>query len=221
MLHPLGMMLIIGTVLSHLMHVPFKDYSVFFLVGLLAWNYFNSTALMSLHSIRGNAKLFGQIAVPKYIFVISMVASNFVNYLLALVPLVFVMIVAGHPIPWTMVLFPIVVIPLLLVTIGVSLILAVCNVFFEDTLHLSEVALQALYFLSPILYSRDRLPPNLLEWLKFNPLFFQFESLRDVMLFGRIPDPTLFVWNLAFSFCILATGLLIFRRAEDKFLYFI
>ena len=221
MLHPLGMMLIIGTVLSHVMQVPFKDYAIFFLIGLLAWNYFNSTALMSLHSVRANSRLFGQIALPKYIFVMSLVASNFANYLLALAPLFLIMIVAGHAIPWTVVLFPLIVLPLVIVTTGISLILAVANVFFEDTLHLSEVALQALYFLTPVLYSRDRLPPELIKFLVLNPLFFQIEALRDVLFAGVIPDGTTYFLNLVASLCILALGLLVFRRSEDKFLYFI
>lgn len=219
MLHPLGMMLIISTVLSHLVGVSFKDYSVFFLTGLIAWNYFNSTALMSLHTIRANARLFGQIAVPKYLFIVSLVCSNFVNYCLALVPLFAVMLVAGRPISWTALTFPIVVLPLFLVTIGISLILAVSNIFFEDTLHLSEVALQALYFLSPILYARDRLPPNLVQWLVINPLFCQIEFIRGIFFDGVLPDPFLFLVNLSGSLLILFAGLVIFRKAEDKFLY--
>jgi ABC-type polysaccharide/polyol phosphate export permease len=219
MLHPLGMMVIISTVLSHLMGVAFKDYAVFFLIGLLAWNYFNSTVLMSLHTIRANARLFGQIAVPKYIFVVSLVFSNFVNFLLALIPLFAVMLVAGHTIPWTVLLFPIVVMPLFFVTVGVSLILSISNVFYEDTLHLSEVALQALYFLSPILYSRDKLPPYLVDWLSLNPIFCQVEFLRDILLYGIVPDPTTFGVNLVGSLFVLLAGLWVFNKAEDKLLY--
>lgn len=221
MLHPLGMMLIISTVLSHLVGASFKDYALFFLIGLLAWNYFNSTAMMSLHSIRSNARLFGQIAVPKYLFIVSLVCSNFVNYLLALVPLFLVMLITGHPVSWTVLTFPIVVLPLFLVTIGVSLILAVSNIFFEDTLHLSEVVLQAVYFMCPILYARDKLPPHLVKWLVLNPLFCQFEFLRDIFFDGTLPDPSIFLINLAGSFLVLLIGLAVFRSAEDKFLYLI
>lgn len=221
MLHPLGMMLVIGTVLSHLMGVPFKDYAVFFLIGLLAWNYFNSTALMSLHTIRSNARLFGQVALPSYIFVVSLVLSNLVNYLLASVPLLLVMVVAGHAIHWTVLLFPIILVPLVLVTTGVSLMLATSNVFYEDTLHLSEVVLQALYFLTPVLYSRDRLPAHLLWWLEWNPLFHQIEFLRQIFFYGQVPDLWLYTVNVSLSLLTLALGLFVFRRSADKFLYHI
>lgn len=221
MLHPLAMMLIISTVLSHLVGVSFKDYAVFFLIGLLGWNYFNSTSMMSLGSIRTNAKLFGQVAIPKYIFIVSLACSNFANYLLAIVPLLVVMLVTGHEIHWTIFAFPIVVLPLLCVTVGISLILAVSNILFEDTLHLSEVAFQALYFLSPILYARDKLPPELVSVLVINPIFCQIEFLRDIFFDGVLPDPRLFILNLAGSLLILFVGLIIFRRVEDKFLYLI
>jgi ABC-2 type transport system permease protein len=219
MLHPLGMMLIITTVLSNLMGVSFKDYAIFFLVGLLAWNYFSSTALMSLHAIRTNSRLFSQIAIPKYIFIVSLVCSNFVNYLLAIIPLFVVMLIAGHAIPWTVILFPIVFIPLLFVTTGISLILSVSNVFYEDTLHLSEVALQALYFLSPILYSREKLPADLISWLVLNPLFCQVEFMRLIFFEGIVPDLMSFSLNLLGSLFILFCGLYIFSKSEDKFMY--
>jgi ABC-type polysaccharide/polyol phosphate export permease len=219
MLHPLAMMVIISTVLSHIIRVSFKDYAVFFLIGLLAWNYFNSTAMMSLSSIRENARLFGQVAIPKYIFIVSIACSNFVNYILAIIPLFIVMLLTGHSIPWTVITFPIVVIPLLMVTIGISLILAVSNIFYEDTLHLSEVGLQALYFLSPVLYGREQLPAHLVQWLSYNPLFGQIEALRGIFFEGVLPDPMSFLINLALSFFVLCLGLTIFRRAEDRFLY--
>ena len=129
------------------------------------------------------------------------------------------MLVTGHTIHWTVLAFPLVVIPLIMVTVGVSLILAVSNVFFEDTLHLTEVALQALYFLSPVLYGRDQLPAHLVQWLSYNPLFGQIEFLRGIFFDGVLPDPISFFFNFTFSLIILCIGLTIFRKAEDRFLY--
>lgn len=222
MLHPLGMMAVLAIVFSQIMRLNVKDYAAFLLVTLLPWNFFSSTLLMSLNSIRANARLIGQVPVPKYIFILSIASSNFINYLLALVPLSIILLVSGQSIHWTVLLFPIVVLPLLFITIGLSLILASSNVFFDDTFHLSEVAIQALYFLSPVLYGREHLPPELARILvAVNPLFCQMEFLRDIFYFGRIPDPQIFVINLAISFIIFFFGLRIFKSVENKFLYFI
>lgn len=221
MLHPLGMMLVISLVLSHVVRVPMRDYAVFFLAGVIAWNYFNSTAMMSLNNIRANARLFSQIAVPRYIFIISITLSNLVNLALATVPLICVMLVVGRPVSWTVLALPVVLLPLFIVTVGVSLVLAVSNVFFEDTLHLTEVAMQALYFMCPILYAREFLPAWLVQYLQLNPLFLQVEFFRGIFFDAQLPGMELYLFNLCSSLLVLFIGLAVFRRSEDKFLYFI
>ena len=221
MLHPLAMMSIIALVFSHIIRMDIEDYAVFLFCGLLPWNYFNSTCMMSLNSIKSNAKLFGQIPVPKYLFVLSIAFSNLVNLLLALIPLLLVMLFAGRTIGWTALTFPVVLLPVFCVTIGLSLILATANVFFDDTLHLSEVGFQVVYFLSPVLYHRDLLPEWLVGYLVYNPLFLQIEFIRDIFYDGVLPDPTLFIYNLVGSVLVLCVGLWIFERNDAKFLYFV
>ena len=220
-LHPLAMMIVLATVFSQIMKMPAKDYAVFLFAGILPWNYFNSTTMMSMGTIRQNARLIGQVPLPKYIFTLSIAFSNLINFLLALIPLLLTMIVVGRPIPWTIVLFPVAILPMFCVIIGVSLVLAASNVFFDDTLHLSEVALNALYFLSPVLYHRELLPPDLVKYLVLNPLFVQVETFRGLFYDGVLPNPDTFMINLAASVLILIAGLWVFKRVEDKFLYFV
>jgi ABC-2 type transport system permease protein len=222
MLHPLGMMAVLAIVFSQIMRLNVEDYAGFLLVALLPWNFFSSTLLMNLNSIRANARLFGQVPVPKYIFVLSITASNFINYILALIPLFIILLVSGQSIHWTVLLFPIVVLPLLFITVGLSLILSGSNVFFDDTFHLSEVAVQALYFLSPVLYGREHLPGELARILvAVNPLFCQMEFLRDIFYYGRVPNMEIFAINLGISFIVFFFGLKIFKSVENKFLYFV
>ncbi len=221
MLHPLGMMAVLAIVFSQVMRIPVEHYAIFLFAGLLPWNYFNSTVMMSLNNIRANARLFGQVAVPKYIFIISLVFSNLVNFYLSVIPLIGIMLVLGHPITIAAAALPVVLLPLICVTVGISLMLAALNVFFDDTIHLAEVGLQALYFLCPVLYKRDILPPRLVKILEINPLFCQIESLRGLFYEGVLPPLDLFLVNFAASILILFLGLWMFKRAENKFMYFI
>ncbi|MFN8390805.1 MAG: ABC transporter permease [Bdellovibrionota bacterium] len=219
--HPLAMMVVLSIVFSHIMKIAIKDYAVFLFAGLLPWNYFSSTAMMSIGSIRNNARLFGLLPVPKYIFIISISFSNLVNFILSLIPLVLIMLVAGRTPSLSVLFFPLALLPLFCVVIGISLVLAASNVFFDDTLHLTEVALSALYFLSPVLYYRDLLPPDLVKYLVWNPLFIQIETFRKIFYEGVFPDMETYALNLGGSVLILMLGLWIFRRVEDKFLYFV
>jgi ABC-2 type transport system permease protein len=221
MLHPLLMMAVLALVFSHMMRMNIRDYAVFLFAALLPWNFFSSSVMMSLNSVKSKARLFEQVPIPKYIFVISIVCSNLFNLVVALVPLFVLMVVMQRPIPWTVLLFPGVFLPLCLVTIGLSLVLAAANVFFDDTLHLSEVALSALYFLVPVLYHRELLPKGLADWLVYNPLFGQIEFIRAIFYDGVVPDLGAYLMNLGASVLVLLVGLFIFKSSEDKFLYFV
>ena len=220
-IHPLAMMTVLAVVFSNIMKIPVKDFAVFLFTGLLPWNYFNSTAMMSLNSIRQNSRLFAQIPVPKYIFILSIAFSNLVNFVLAMIPLILIMLAVGRPIPPTIALVPMAVLPLFCVTVGVSLVLAACNVFFDDTLHLTEVAMSALYFLCPVLYYRELLPEWLQKYVVLNPLFCQIETFRKLLYEGVLPDTNIYLINLGGSILVLLGGLWLFRKVQDKFLYFI
>ena len=221
MLHPLFMMGILAVVFSHIVRIEIRHYAIFLFAGLLPWNFFNSTAMMSLGSIRANARLFSHVPLPKYLFIVSIACSNLVNLMLAVVPLLVIMLLLHHPLSFTILAAPLVLLPVIMVTLGVSLILAALNVFFDDTLHLAEVGMSALYFLCPVIYHRELLPAWLLDYLVLNPVFSQIENFRAVFYDGVFPDPYWFGVNVAASLLVLGLGLAFFQRLEKRFLYYI
>ncbi len=221
MVHPLLMMGILAVVFSQIVRIDIRHYAVFLFAGLLPWNFFNSTAMMALSSIRANARLFSHVPLPKYIFIVSIACSNLVNLFLAVIPLIVIMLLLHHSVSWAVLAAPLVLLPVIMVTLGISLILAAANVFFDDTLHLTEVAMSALYFLCPVIYHRELLPAWLLNYVALNPLFSQIEAFRALFYDGMFPDPYWYSINLAASLCILGIGLALFQKLEKRFLYYI
>lgn len=220
MLHPLAMMAVLAVVFSNIMRLSIQDYAIFLFTGLLPWNFFSSTALMSLGSIRNNARLFSQVPLPKHIFVLSIAFSNAFNLLLALLPLFVLTLLMGRNIPSTALFFPVLLLPLFCMVVGISLLLAVCSVYFNDTLHLAEVALSALYFLSPIIYRREDLPAHLLQYITIlNPFFSLIEGFHGIFYYGQLPGFDVLIANYAAALLMLLFGLYVFRRTEDKFIY--
>lgn len=221
MLNPLLMMTILAVVFSKIMRAQIDNYAVFLFTAMIPWQYFDSTSLGCLGTIRSNARIIDQVAVPKYIFPLSIAFSNLANFFLALVPLFVVMLVLGRDVPITVLALPIVLLPLFLATMGVALVFSVANVFFEDTQHLATVMMRALFYLSPILYSRENLPEWLVKWVVLNPMFTTCEFMRDLFYFGTLPDINTYLINVAGSTLLLGFGLWVFKKADDKFLYFI
>ncbi len=220
MLNPLLMMAVLALVFSNIMKTM-EDYAVFLFCGMLPWSYFSSTCLQGLHAVKGNIRIIAQIPVPKYLFLLSLAFSNLYTFAVSIIPLLVIMLFMGRDIPWQILALPIVLLPLLLVTIGISLLFAVSNVFFDDTEHLSGVIMQALYFLCPVLYGREILPEGLVKWLVLNPMFCVVEFMRDLFYFGRFPDWTTYGYNLLGGFVILLFGLYVFKKADQKFIYFV
>lgn len=221
MLNPLLMMTVLAVVFSNIMQRTAEDYAVFLFCGMLPFSYFASTSMGCLGTIRANAKIIDQVSVPKYIFPLSLGMSGLVDFALSFVPLLGVMLVTGRHIDVTVLAIPLVILPLFFVTMGVALIVAVSNVFFEDTQHLVEVVFKALYFLCPILYSRDLLPAWLQEWVVLNPLFCLIEFMRDLVYYAKLPDMNVYLINLGGSFLVLLIGLWVFKQADKKFVYFL
>jgi len=220
MLNPILMMLVLTIVFSSLLPRR-EDYMLYLFSALLAWQYFAQTVNESLDSIKSNLKIIQQVPIPKYMFAISIALSNVINFLLSLVALVLVSIVIGRPLPLTTLLLPIMFIPLFLMTISFSLLFAAGNVFFEDVKHLTRVMLSAWYFLTPVLYGPDMMPEKKKFWLQLNPLFHPVNFMREIIYQGQVPDWGIYCMTVAFGFLLLGVSLHCFRKADDKFLYFI
>lgn len=222
MLQPLLMMCILSLVFAKIMNQNIKEYAIFLFTGMLPWRYFLSTVTECLNSVRANAKIFEQIPVPKYIFPVSIALSNLADLLFSLVPLLLLMLVLGAPIKASILFLPFILLTLFFVSVGVGLLLAVSNIFFEDTQHLSGVFFQALYFLSPILYKPDLLHPSLAKSMAvINPMFQIIQNMRAIFVQGHLPGLLSYSWAFIYSLLLLAFGLIIFRKSENKFLYFL
>lgn len=220
MLEPLFMIIILTVVFSNIMS-KVEAYAVFLFTAQLPWRYFSATSSGSLDIIRGNMKIIEQVPIPKFIFSLSLAASELVNLFLSIVPLILVMVYVGKPVTLAALAFPLILIPLFFTSMGFALFLSVANVFFDDTRHLTGLFLSALYYLTPILYGREHLPQRLLYWLEFNPMFHICEMSRSVFYHGVMFDMNTYFLSLAQSFLILTFGLWIFKKAESKFIYFV
>ena len=221
MLNPLLMMIILAVVFSKIMQQNVKDYAVFLYSGSIPWTYFNATILLCLCTIRANINIMTQVNVPSYIFPLAVGFSGIVDMIFSFIPLLLVMLFLGHEISYHILALPILLIPMFFATMGISLLLAVSNVFFEDTEHLVNVALRALYFLCPIMYTREMLPDWLIKYVVINPMFSIIEFSQDLFFYNRFPDPKAYSYVFLGSFFCLALGVYVFNKAQKKFMYYV
>jgi ABC-type polysaccharide/polyol phosphate export permease len=217
MLNPLGMMLILTAVFSVIMRFDTKDYAILLLSGLLPWIYFSQCISGSLMSIIGKGELLKKVYIPKIIIPLSVVVAGLINFMVSFVPLLAIMFFLGHPIRPALIFLPVAIAILAVFAAGLSFIFSCLNVFFRDFTHMTEVLLQAWFYLSPILYKVDMIPERYRGLFQWNPMFQIIDCFRAPIFDGQFPSLINASIAVAWSLVALLLGTAIFVR-YDRYL---
>jgi lipopolysaccharide transport system permease protein len=125
-------------------------------------------------------------------------------------------IVVGS-VPWTVVWLPLVWLPLVLWALGLSWLASALGVFIRDMHHVVGLALQVLFFATPIFYPLEVVPPRIAVFLRLNPLAGIVTNSRLVLVQGQVPDWSTLLTGCAFGFAVLILGHAAFMRLRKAF----
>ncbi len=140
-------------------------YPVYLLLGIVTWNFFAEMTSLSLGSIVGRGDLVRKIRIPRWIIVLSTSLTATINLLLNLL-IVAVFLYFNHvDLLMTSLWLPLILIQLYLFALGVALFLAAAFVKYRDVSYIWEVCLQALFYLTPIIYTFERVANPLYQKL--------------------------------------------------------
>jgi len=222
------MMTILTIVFTFMMpNNDIQTFPVFALCGILPWNFFRGAVMASTTSIVSNAPLVKKVYFPREILPLSVVLSNLVNFLLALLVLFPMLFVFRVRLTVWALLLPLVVFTQLLFTLGLGFILSAANVFYRDTVMIMDVLMQAWFFLTPIFYPIDILPKHRLVMgidlnihrLAYivNPMASLVATYRVILYHGASPAADFFLRTFVTSLAALIIGFLIFTRYSRLF----
>jgi ABC-type polysaccharide/polyol phosphate export permease len=187
-----------------------QPYILFLIIGLLSWKAFSDSVGQTVNSVRGQANIIKSISFPKAVLPLSLVLSNTVNFLFALLVIVALGLwYGGEYGTWPNVYY--------LFTAGVAFIVSTMGLFFQDTGNIVGHILRMWYFLSPGLYSIDIIPESHRGLFRLNPFCELMTSYRDILMWGRMPDWYDLVYPFAVGLVTCAFGYLIFKRLEGRF----
>ena len=195
--------------------VPGVPYPVFFLTGILAWNFVSIASMNAALSLVDGATLIKKTAFPRIALPVSAVLSSAVNYLMTLPLLITFNLLFGIAPSLSLVLLPCALLLLLLVAIGVGLLLAALMPFFRDLQHLIDVLFTMWFFLTPVLYPmslvKQNLPEALLPVYELNPMVGTVHLVHTVFLGQPFPGTSVAV-AIGGGLCLLSLGLWVFQR---------
>lgn len=193
------------------------EFAVVLFVGLLVFNLFAECISRAPNLILSNVSYVKKVVFPLEILPYVILGGALFHLLISFaVWLLFHLVFIGWP-PVTALLLPLVLLPLVLFTLGVSWLLAALGVYLRDVGHVVGVAILALMFLSAIFYPVEAIPEAIRGYMMLNPLLYVIEQARQVLMWGNLP--IMWHWILALAGGALAAwgGFAVFQRTRKGF----
>lgn len=214
-LNPLLIMIVFTAIFSMLFGRQIENYPVYFLSGRIIFDFYKSATQGAMKSIKGNESILKKIYVPKYMFLVSKVCYEFINFLISFIILFLVMVATGAQFHATSI-FAFIPLALLLILIyGVGLILAVCNTYFTDVGHLYQVFTLILMYASSLFYPMEIVPVTVQKIFTLNPIYCAITAFRECVVYGLIPDVSTLIYLGAFGLITLAIGIILFKMYDS------
>lgn len=218
LIQPLSMMIIFTIFFSKLVRIPTDGIpsGLFYYAGLSLWMFFSNAVMNGAGSLLGNTSLITKVYFPKLIIPSAAVFAAVVDFAIASVLLVALLIYYGYGRTWEVLL----VLPIsLLVTIlalGMGILFSALNAKYRDVRYVLPFLLQVWMFTTPIIYPASVVPKDWRWLLALNPLTGIVEAYR-ASLFGQRVHWQSLAYSLLFTLMLLSFSAYIFRRMEKSF----
>ena len=229
-LQPILMMTVMAIVFSQMFKfkVDGINYLVYLMTGIIMFNYFSEATNNAMTSVVMNFNLINKVYIPKYIFPIAKCLFCGINFVLTLIPWIILIALTYlglgeytcHFSIWY-ILLPYIFLCFFMFTLGIGLIISCVSVFLRDMFYIYSIILIIWNYLTPIFYSLQILPENLQHYFKYNPLYIYLTGVRSIVLAGERPSLIQLGVMAVYGGVTLCIGLIVFRKKQDKFIYYV
>lgn len=217
-INPLLQLLVYTMVFSIIMRANIEKYYIFLFVALVPWIFFSSSINGGCTSILSSADMVKKIYFPREVLPIAYVTSTFVNMVLSFLVVFAVLIVTGFGVNMQALLYlPIIMIVEYILTIGFVLLTAALTVYFRDLAYILSIITMAWQYLTPVMYSEEMIPEQLLPIWNVNPMTSIIVAYRDILYYKQIPELSTLMQATAFGIGGILVGYVVFRIMQKGF----
>ena len=193
------------------------DFAIALFVGMIVHALFAECINRAPGLIISNVNYVKKVVFPLEILPWVAMGSALFHTLISILVLLAAILIIHLSITWTVVLFPLIVLPLVIATMGVAWFLAATGVFIRDIGQVTGIITTVMLFLAPVFYPVSALPEKYQSIIHVNPLTFIIEESRQVLIFGQLPDWTgLSIYSLV-SLTVAWMGFWWFQRTRKGF----
>ncbi|WIM13073.1 ABC transporter permease [Enhydrobacter sp.] len=194
---------------------PRVGYALFIFSGIVVFNFFSEMAFRAPMLLHEYAHFIKQTIFPSdMLAVISTLRATLYTVISIVVMLAFQLAVV-RSLPWTVLLLPLMFIPLMAFLVGMSWFLCAIGAFTRDAGYLMINVVPLFMFATPVFYPQSSLPPPFDFWIYANALTGYVEVMRDIVLLAKLPDWRVYVWTLFTSVFTFYFGYWFFDRYRN------
>jgi lipopolysaccharide transport system permease protein len=216
---PLVTMLIFSFFFGRLANIPSDGvpYPLFCYCALVPWIYFSGTLSQAGNSLVSNSNLITKVYFPRVLLPAASAVSGLLDFAIGSAFLIVLMVYYKVQPGWTLVLWPVAVLCMIAVSLGISMLLAGLNVRYRDVKYVIPFMIQLGLFVTPVIYPASFLPARVRPLLALNPLSGIVELFRVALFPHRILDFQLVMISVATTLVLFVGGAVYFRNAEQTF----
>ena len=218
-LQPLVLMIVFTVVFSYIARVPTGGvpYPIFSYTALLPWTFLATSISFAAPSLVTNMNLVTKVYFPREILPIGSLIAAFVDFLVASVVFLALMLFYRIPLRWTMGWIPVLLLVQIVLTLGVILLLSALCVRFRDIRFVVPLGVQIWMYASPIIYPSSLVPERFRAAYALNPMVGLIDAYRAVILTGESPGAWPLAASAAVGVILLFAGYAYFKRSEATF----
>jgi ABC-type polysaccharide/polyol phosphate export permease len=214
MLNPLLMFAIYYFVFTRIFQSSIPYYPVFLLAGIISYAFFQDCTFSGMVALATKAGMMKKIYFPKVILIVAASSTSILSYLINLCVLYLITFIFKGFTPLVL-LTPLPILCLILFSMGVSFILATMYAYFRDMGQIWNVLTLMIFWVSPVVFNVENLPPSISTIVYFNPLTRIFVLLRHYLLYNYF-DMRFLIMTILYSILTFIAGYFVFKKYQDN-----
>ncbi len=198
--------------------------ALFYLSGVILWNYFSTSLTSTSNAFIQNASIFGKVYFPRLIIPISIVLSNLMKFSVQLVFFLCMLIYYSNftqytpHLSWHIALVPLLVLNMALLGLGAGMIISSFTTKYRDLAYLVTFGVQLLMYATPVVYPLSMVKGKLLDIILLNPMTGIVEGFRYGFLGTGAFEWGMLAYSFSFALIMLVIAISLFNRVEKSFM---
>ncbi len=225
-INPLLQLLVYALVFPFIMRVQVENYTLFLVVALIPWTFFNTTVSQCAGTIISSSGIIKKVYFPRIILPISNVTANLINFFISCIIVVAALFIGGIGIGESIVALPLVILIEYILCLAISFFLSSVTVYIRDLEYFVNVLMMLWFYITPVLYEMTMIPEtatifgltfNPRGLFGLNPMAHVITAYRQILYYKEIPNMLNLLILLGISLLLLVLGYVVFNKCEKSF----